>query len=274
MHARYTWRTLSREAMLILLALLFLVPLVGLLNVSLKPQDSQTSALALEFPPTLDNYAQAWTQADLGAALVNSFAITAVSVVLIIAFSALAAYPLARVTRGWSRYAFYFVIGGLLIPGQLALLPLYATMRDLGLLGSLWSVILINVGQQMPFSVFLYTMFLRELPLDYEEAALLDGCGPVRSFVTVVFPLLRPVTGTVVILNAVGIWNEFFTPLLYLGGSDNTTSPVAIYGFVSQYVSQWPLIFAGLVISVIPILVVYFALQKHIIKGFAGGLKG
>ncbi|MFI7448728.1 carbohydrate ABC transporter permease [Nonomuraea sp. NPDC049714] len=271
---RYSWRTLTREVTLILLALAFLVPLAGLLNVSLKPQDSQTSALALEWPPTLANYAEAWTQANLGAALANSFAITSLSVILIVAFAAMAAYPLARVTRGWSRYTFFFVIGGLLIPGQLALLPLYATMRDVGLLGSLWSVILINVGQQIPFSVFLYTMFLRELPLDYEEAALIDGCGPVRSFVSVVFPLLRPVTGTVVILNSVGIWNEFFTPLLYLGGSDNTTAPVAIYGFVSQYVSQWPLIFAGLVISVIPILVVYFALQRHIIKGFAGGLKG
>ncbi|GAA2892915.1 carbohydrate ABC transporter permease [Streptosporangium fragile] len=274
MHARYTWRTLTREITLILVALGFLIPLVGLLNISLKPQSSQSSALAFAFPPTLDNYAAAWSQASLGAALANSFFITTLSVALIIACSALAAYPLARVTRAWSRYTFVFLIGGLLIPGQLALLPLYATMRDAGLLGSLWAVIVINVGQQMPFSVFLYTMFLRELPLDYEEAALLDGCGPLRSFALVVFPLLRPVTGTVVILNAVGIWNEFFTPLLYLGGSGNTTAPVAIYGFVSQYVSQWPLIFAGLVISVLPILVVYLALQKHIIKGFAGGLKG
>ncbi|MET9596028.1 carbohydrate ABC transporter permease [Streptomyces sp. NPDC006516] len=274
MHARYTWRTLLREVSLILLALLFLMPIVGLLNVSLKPQNSQSSTLSFAFPPTFDNYEAAWTQAALGPALANSFLITAVSVVLIVAFAAMAAYPLARVSRGWSRYTFFFVIGGLLLPAQLALLPLYATMRDLGLLGSLWSVILINVGQQMPFSVFLYTMFLREMPLDYEEAALLDGCGPLRSFTTVVFPLLRPVTGTVVILNAVGIWNEFFTPLLYLGGSGNTTAPVAIYGFVGQFMSQWPLIFAGLVISVIPILVLYFALQKHIIKGFAGGLKG
>lgn len=118
MYARYTWRTLTREATLILLALLFLVPLVGLLNVSLKSQDSQTSALAFDFPPTLDNYAQAWNQASLGAALANSFAITGISVVLIIAFSAMAAYPLARVTRGWSRYTFSFVIGGLLIPAS------------------------------------------------------------------------------------------------------------------------------------------------------------
>ncbi|WP_327002734.1 carbohydrate ABC transporter permease [Dactylosporangium sp. NBC_01737] len=274
MHTRYTWRTLTRETALILVALLFLVPLLGLLNVSLKPQDSQTSALAFDWPPTPDNYVKAWQDASLGPALGNSLFITVVSVLLIVACSALAAYPLARVTRAWSRFSFYFIIGGLLIPGQLALLPLYATMRDLGLLGSLWSVVLINLGQQLPFSVFLYTMFLRELPLDYEEAAMLDGAGPVRCFATVVFPLLRPVTGTVVILNAVGIWNEFFTPLLYLGGSDNTTAPVAIYGFVSQYVSLWPLIFAGLVISVVPILVVYFALQKYIIKGFAGGLKG
>jgi raffinose/stachyose/melibiose transport system permease protein len=274
MHGRYTWRTLVREITLILVAILFAIPLIGLVNVSLKPQNLGGDPLAFAWPPTFDNYVQAWNEAQLGPALINSTIVTLVSVLLIVAVSSLASYTLARVTRGWSRWTFYLVIGGLLIPGQLALLPLYATMRDLGLLGSLWAVILINVGTAMPFSIFLYTTFIRELPLDYEEAALLDGCGPIRSFVNVVFPLLRPVTGTVIILNVVGIWNEFFVPLLYLSGSGNATTTIAIYGFVSQYVTVWPLIFAGLVITVIPILVVYFSLQKYVIKGFAGGLKG
>lgn len=274
MHGRYTWRTLVRETALILAAVLFAIPLIGLVNVSLKPQNLGGDPLAFAWPPTFDNYVQAWTEAKLGPALINSTVVTVVSVLLIVAVSSLASYTLARVTRAWSRWTFYLVIGGLLVPGQLALLPLYATMRDLGLIGSLWAVILINVGTAMPFSIFLYTTFIRELPLDYEEAALLDGCGPIRSFVNVVFPLLRPVTGTVVILNVVGIWNEFFVPLLYLSGSGNATTTIAIYGFVSQYVTVWPLIFAGLVITVIPILVVYFSLQKYVIKGFAGGLKG
>ncbi len=274
MHRRYTGRTLLLEVVIVAVAIVWAIPLIALVNVSLKPVNTQTGALEFIFPPTFDNYVQAWTEASLGAALLNSAIVTIVSVVFIVAIAALAAYPLARVTRRWSKGTFYFFLAGLLLPTQLALLPLYSTMRDIGLLGSLGALILINVGTGMPFSIFLYTTFLRELPTDYEEAAMLDGAGSLRGFVQVVFPLLRPVTGTVVILNVVGIWNEFFIPLLYLAGSGNTTAPVAIYSFVSQYVTVWPLVFAGLVISVIPILVVYFSLQKYVIRGFAGGLKG
>jgi raffinose/stachyose/melibiose transport system permease protein len=90
----------------------------------------------------------------------------------------------------------------------------------------------------------------------------------------VVFPLLRPITGTVVILNAIFVWNDFLTPLLYLSGTDKQTLPVAIFTFVGQYTTNWQLVFAGLVMGIAPVLVVYFALQRHIIRGFAGGLKG
>ncbi|AQX17018.1 MULTISPECIES: carbohydrate ABC transporter permease [Tessaracoccus] len=271
---RYTLRSALRELALVALATVFLVPLFALVNVALKPLGSQTTALQLEFPPTIANLIAAWNQGALGGAIANSFIVALLSVFGVVVVAAFASYPLARTARGWSRLTFYGFLAGLLIPSQLGMLPLYTTMRDLGLLGSLWALVLINIGSQLPFSIFLYTTFLRELPIDYEEAALVDGCGPGRTFVSVVFPLLRAVTGTIVVLNAVGVWNEFFIPLLYLSGSGNTTAPVAIYNFVGQYVSQWPLVFAALVITIIPILVLYFLLQKHIIRGFAGGLKG
>jgi raffinose/stachyose/melibiose transport system permease protein len=156
----------------------------------------------------------------------------------------------------------------------LALIPLYQTMRDLGLLGSVWSLIIFYSGLQIPFSVFLYSGFLRGIPVEFEEAAAIDGCGSVRTFLSVVFPLLRPVTGTVAILNAIFIWNDFLTPLLYLSGSSQQTLPVAVFQFVGQFSADWQLVFAGLVISAIPILLVYFLMQKRIIQGFAGGLKG
>ncbi|AMG83124.1 MAG: carbohydrate ABC transporter permease [Rhodoglobus sp.] len=271
---RYTRLSFVREVALIIVGVLFLVPLFALVNVAFKPSNSRTSALELDFPPSVANFGLAWGQGALGGALINSFIVAVCSVLGVVVIAAFASYPLARITRRWSRLTFYLFIGGLLIPTQLGLLPLYVTMRDLGLLGTLGALILMNIGTQLPFSIFLYTTFMREMPLDYEEAALLDGCGPVRTFASVVFPLLRAVTGTVVILNSVSVWNEFFTPLLYLSGSGNTTAPVAIYNFVGQYVAQWPLVFAGLIITVLPILVLYFILQKHIIKGFAGGLKG
>lgn len=271
---RYTWRTGVLEVVMLVVAALFVFPLYVLVNVSLRRPDAQGGDLVPTLSPTLSNYVDAWQQAGLAGALVNSVVVTAVSCVLIVVCASMAAYPLARVTQRWSTWTFAFFLLGLLLPFQLALIPLYQTVRDLGLLGTVWSVVLVYVGLQMPFSIFLYTAFLRAMPLEYEEAAAIDGAGPLRSFWSVVLPLLRPITGTVVILNAITIWNDFLTPLLYLSGSLQQTLPVAIYSFVGQYVSQWGIIFAGLVISILPILLVYFLLQRYIIQGFASGLKG
>jgi len=271
---RYRRSTFGLELLMIAVTVVFAFPLYILVNLSLRQPQDFSSPLQPSDSPTLANYRDAWEQASLGSALLNSTLVTVASVLIVVAVSALAAYPLARSTAHWSRWTFVLVMLGLLLPFQLALLPLYETVRDLGLLGSRWSLILFYSGLQVPFSVFLYTGFLRALPRDYEEAATLDGCSPLQAFRKVVFPLLRPVTGTVVILNAVFIWNDFLTPLLYLSGSDHQTIPVAIFSFVGQYTSQWQLVFAGLVMGVLPILVVYFAMQRQIIKGFAGGLKG
>jgi raffinose/stachyose/melibiose transport system permease protein len=148
-------------------------------------------------------------------------------------------------------------------------------MRDIGLLGTIWSLVIVYAGVQMPFSIFLITTFIRSsVPTEYEEAGQIDGCRPIQTFWHVVVPLLRPVLGTCLILNAVGIWNDFFTPLIYLAGSDQVTIPMAIYQFVGQYTSNWPLIFASLIISMLPILALYLIFQRYVIQGFAGGLKG
>jgi len=271
---RYTRGTFGLEIVMIAVALLFVIPLFVLVNLSLRPQFQLVDPLKLELPLTLENYRTAWHEAALGSAIVDSAVIAVVSVVIVVVISSLAAYPLARSTARWSKWTFGLFMLGLLLPFQLALLPLYTTMRDLHLIGSLWGLILFYSGLQMPFSIFLYTAFLRVLPRDYEEAAVLDGCNPFQAFRRVVFPLLRPVTGTVVILNLIFIWNDFLTPLLYLSGSDHQTIPVAIYTFVGQYTSNWQLLFAGLVMGIAPILFVYFAMQRHIIRGFTGGLKG
>ncbi len=274
MLTRYTWRTGILEAVMIFVALLFFFPAYILINQSLRRSNDPAQPYALPTTITLANYGDAWTQGFLGNALVNSASVTVLSTLVLVIFGAMAAYPLARVTKAWSRVAFAVFMIGLLLPFQLALIPLYVTMRDLSLLGTIWSLVLFYVGLQMPFTVFLYTAFLRSLPAEYEEAASIDGAGAAQSFWSVVFPLLRPVTGTVVILDVIFIWNDFLTPLLYLSGSGQMTVPVTLYSFVGQYVSQWNLVFAGLVISIAPILLVYFLLQRTVIQGFASGLKG
>jgi raffinose/stachyose/melibiose transport system permease protein len=271
---RYGLRTGGLEVVMVLVALAFLFPIYILVNLAIRPETDLSSPLAPTIDPTFANFGTAWVQAGLGGAIVNSAIITIVSVVLIVAFSSLAAYGIVRATSRWGSVAFYGFMIGLLVPFQLGLIPLYTTMKNLGLLGTLLPLIIIYIGMRMPFSIFLYAQFMRSVPIDYEEAASLDGAGPIRSFVQVVFPLVRPATGTVVILNGLFAWNDFLTPLLYLSGSGNQTIPVAIYTFVGEYFTQWPLVFASLIIGALPVLVAFFFIQRSLIQGLASGVKG
>lgn len=271
---KYTWRTGLLEAVMIFAGLLVAFPLYIILNISVRAANDPSSPVIPTTQFTFDHYVEAWVSAELGRAMLNSLFVTVVSIFFIVVFSAMAAYALVRVTSRWSTVGFWIFLTGLLVPFQIAMIPLYFSMRDLGLLGDLWALVLFNVGSHMPFSVFLYSGFMRALPRDYEEAAWIDGASFMYAFWRVVFPLLRPITGTVIILNSIGIWNDLLTPLLYLSGSGQETIPVAIMSFVDQYVSNWPVIFAGLAIGVAPVLITFFILQKSVIKGFSGGLKG
>ena len=179
--------------------------------------------------------------------MVNSTIITVSSLLCLIAIGSTAAYYLARTHSRLSYGMYLLFLLGIVLPFQLALVPLYRFMKDTGLLGSYTSMVLFYTGLQIPFTIFLYTGFLRALPREYGEAALVDGATHWQSFTRVTFPLLRPITGTVLILNAVFIWNDFLTPLVYLGGTPNETLPVVVYQFVGQYVSNWGYIFAAVV---------------------------
>ncbi|MFD3308624.1 carbohydrate ABC transporter permease [Streptomyces sp. NPDC058656] len=275
MITRYTWRTLVLEAALWAIAAISIaVPLWILISVALKrPQDVSTG-LTFPNPVNWSNFTTAWTQGSLDTAFLTSVLITVTTVLFSVVTSALAAYPLARVTRTWSKLVFGLFLAGLIIPSALGVLPLYITMVKAGFVGNVAAVILIYVGQTVSFNVFLYVAFLRALPRDYEEAAVIDGCGPVRTYWSIVFPLLRPVTGTIVVLNVISVYNDFFTPLLYLNGSANATLPLALRNFSSTYFTNYGAIFAGLIVALVPVLLFYFLLQKKIISGFAGGLKG
>jgi len=253
----------------------FLIPVYILINLSIRPTGDLTPGIIPSSRPTLDNYITAWTTSALPSAILTSLTVTVISVLTVLLLATMASYPLARSTARLSNATFYLFMIGLLLPFQLALLPLYFQMRDIGLLGTIWSLVVVYIGVQMPFSVFLITTFIRSsVPLEYEEAGMIDGCSHVGLFWHVVVPLLRPILGTCLILNAVGIWNDFFTPLIYLAGSKQVTIPMAIFQFVGQFVTNWPVIFALLIMSMIPVLALYLVFQRYVIQGFAGGLKG
>jgi raffinose/stachyose/melibiose transport system permease protein len=225
-------------------------------------------------PPSAHSFAAAWQKASLGSALLNSAIITVASVLALIVLGSLAGYFLARRATKLSYGLYILFLLGIILPFQLGMIPLYKFVSDLGLIGTYQGMILFYSGIQLPFTVFLYTGFIRSLPSDYANAALIDGASHLQAFGRVVFPLLRPITGTVLILNAVHIWNDFFTPLLYLGGSGNETTPVRVFAFVNEYTSDYGLVAAGLVLAALPILLVFLLLQRYVIRGFSSGLKG
>ncbi|GLZ07906.1 sugar ABC transporter permease [Actinomadura sp. NBRC 104412] len=275
MSFRYGLRTFGLELVMIAVAVAFLFPVYALVTLSFKnPRQVAESPLAPPTSPVLENYSRAWTRAELGPALFNSTVVTVASLIALIAIGSFAAYFLARrATRlGYGLYVLFLL--GIVLPFQLGMIPLFKMVDAAGLLGTFQGMIIFYTGIQLPFTIFLYTGFIRALPSDYANAALIDGAGHFQAFTRVVFPLLRPITGTVLILNAVFVWNDFFTPLLYLGGSTRETVPVRVYAFVGQYVSDNGLVFAGLVLAALPILVVFLLLQRYVIKGFASGLKG
>jgi raffinose/stachyose/melibiose transport system permease protein len=275
MSLRYGRKTFALELGMIFVALLFLFPVYVLVTLSFK-STPEISGGGLGPPSGLEtsNYSQAWNVAHLGAALLNSTIITGLGLVVLVAVGSTASYYLARKQSRLSYGLYILFLLGIILPFQLALVPLYRMVKDAGLLGSYTSMVIFYTGLQMPFTIFLYTGFLRALPREYGEAALVDGATHWQSFRRVTFPLLRPITGTVIILNAVFIWNDFLTPLIYLGGSPNETIPVVVYQFVGQYVSNWGYIFAAVVLATLPMLLLFLLLQRFVIKGFTSGLKG
>ncbi len=276
--SRYGPRVLLRELALILVAFFFCLPFLLLIGISLETtQQTFRDPLSLPRPLRLGNYSEAWnTGGDRG--LVHSFQssliITVSSVVALIVLGSICAYTIARRTGRLSNTVYVLFVMGIILPFQLAIIPVFVAMKHLGLVGSYTGMIVLNVGWLMPLTVFLYTGFIRALPRDYEEAARVDGAGILRTYVQVVLPLLWPITATVALLVGIIIWNEFFPALIFLGTSGSPTLPVALYSFVGAAGEQWNLILAGVAIAVAPILAFYVFAQRHLIKGFAGGVKG
>ena len=265
---------LARELLLVAAAAAFAFPLYALVGLSLK-DPAQISAVSLAPPAGIEtaNYSRAWREASLGAALLNSTLIAVASLLALVLCGSLAAYPLARTRRRLAYRVYLLFALGIALPAQLAMVPLYRLVSDAGLLGTYTGIVLVYTGMQLPLTVFLYAGFLRAQPREYEEAALIDGATHAQTFARVTFPLLRPVTAVVLVLNGVFIWNDFLTPLLYLGGTSKETVPVVVYGFVGQYGAQWGPIFAAVVLATLPMLAIFVALQGRALEGLRRGFR-
>ncbi|NEN05669.1 carbohydrate ABC transporter permease [Diaminobutyricibacter tongyongensis] len=278
---RYTKKTLTIEIITILAAVILLLPFWILLMGSLKtlPEILSSAAIAPPTHPTIDAFVELLSPAssssgNIWAGLASSVIITAGSIFLLVALGSLAAYGIARSTSRWSRRSYYLFLVAIILPTQLGTLPLYIGARTVGLVGNPLGMVLIYTGMLLPLSVFLYANFFRNLSQEYEEAAIIDGANRYQVFSRIVLPLMSPATGTVAILAGLIVWNDFFTALIFLNGTAYQTLPVVMYSYVGSLVSQWNLIFAVVIVSMIPILAFYAFAQKKFIQGYAGGLKG
>lgn len=258
-------------------------PMIWVAYSSLKPDAAifrDTFALPVADDLRWDNYARAWREARFADYFVNSIVVTVASVALIVGLGASAAYALSRFRVPGGAAMYWLFLAGLMIPAQLAMVPLFFELRALGLLNSRVGLILVYAANGLPFAVFILAGFFRTLPRSLYEAAIIDGCGEFTAFCRVMLPLAQPGLVTVAIFQFIGVWKEYFFAYMLLsgdpaGGTRTLPLGLANLSIASQYRTDYGMLFAGLVIVTIPILIVYVLLQKHLVKGVtAGALKG
>jgi raffinose/stachyose/melibiose transport system permease protein len=266
------WRRALTTLPALMWAAIILIPILVMISIAFRTSASYSAdPIAIPHGLTLGNFARAWIDGNLFSAFVNTAIITVASVLLIVAIGSLASYSIVRwVGSGGNRLYVYFALG-LIVPFQLGLPTLYKIWAQLGLVDNLFGVILIQVGAGLPFAIFLYSGFLRTVPLELEESAKLDGASDLRTFVSIVFPLLRPATATVVILEAIAVWNDLIVSLYFLQSTNNQTLPKATIGFQSLFNNDTPVIFACAILTVIPIIAIFISLQRFFLSGLTAG---
>ena len=226
------------------------------------------------FPESLylENFSFLFTRTQIPRAILNTLFLTVVSEILIVVVVPLSSYAIARYPSRWTNAVYTLFVGGMMIPFQAYMISLFKELKSLGLFGTFSGTILIYVSGSVAFGTLLFTSFIRTtVPVEIEESARIDGASSFRLFWRIVFPLLSPCTASMVILNGLGIWNDFLMPSLMLNSKQPSTLNVIIYNFVGQYNTRWNIVFAGAVICIVPAIIIFVALQKYFIKGIAAG---
>lgn len=272
MNERYTKKTFVLEIIGIILAIIFLIPFYFVFINSLKGfAEILIDAAAWPKEFLFTNYVKVWDIINFPRAFWNSLIITVVSNIGLVVISSMAAWKMVRTPGKLSKILFIFFVSAMVIPFQTVMIPLMKIGGTLGITNSIPGLIIMYFGFGVPLSLFLYHGFVKTVPFEIEESARIDGCSQFGVFWRIVFPLLKPITATVVILNTLWIWNDFLLPLLVLQDAELRTIPLATSSFFAQYTKQWDMGLAALVLGITPIIIFFLFLQKHIIKGIASG---
>ena len=267
--------TLWVNAALLLGGLATAFPLLWMVSVSFMPTGAASSYPPPLLPsaPTLENYRQMFANNSAGRYLLNSALLATTVTCISLVFNTLAGYAFAKLRFRGRERIFRGLLGALVIPGQVVMIPLFAIVKQLGLVSTYGGVVVPAMASV--FGIFLVRQYALSLPDELLEAARIDGASEARIFRSIVVPLMKPILVTLAILTFLATWNDFMWPLIVLTDQEVQTLPVAIAGLSREHVQDNELMMAGAVITVVPVLVLFLALQRYYIAGIlAGGVKG
>ncbi|MFF2179196.1 carbohydrate ABC transporter permease [Lysinibacillus sp. NPDC058147] len=220
---------------------------------------------------SLDTYRTLLSKIPFTTYFMNSVFVSIASVVLIVVVCSLASFYIARFKFSWNQALFFIFLLGMMIPIKLGIVPLFILMRDLGLINSLWSLILMNTATGIPLTMLILTSFFKTMPYELEEAARIDGAGNLRVLWHVVLPLMRPALGTVIIINFIAAWNDFFFPLIFITDKMKRTIPVGMMSLFGEHSADWGSLFAGLTLASLPMILLFFIASKQFMEGLTAG---
>jgi raffinose/stachyose/melibiose transport system permease protein len=257
-------------ALWLVILFVYLVPFYYVIVNSLKNlKESTVLSMALPTEWRFDNFIVAFVEGKMLRGFLNSVFVAALVVAVVIVCSALASFYIQRSRTRISTVLYYFFVAGIALP--ISVVTTFGLLKTFHLLNRLVGASAVYAAMRIPFVVFIYVGFLKSVPRELDDAAVIDGCSGLNLFFRVILPLLKPITATCIVLTAQFVWNSFDVILYFIQSSRRFTLPLSIYNFAGMYTTQWNLIFAGAIITVLPVLVLYLLGQKYIVAGLTSG---
>ncbi len=260
------------EVFVIIIALIYLYPIYQMVFTSLKSTGEMISN-PIGIPENISpiNYAKAWDGMGVPMAFLSSLIITVGGIVSILFLASLASYPLARINIKLNKVMYIVFIFGFMLPSYTGIIPLVKLYKFLHLTNSYFGLIIFYIATISPYAIFLYTGFLKSIPKELEESAIIDGCNEFTTYRKIIMPLVKPATASIIIICSQWIWNDFLMPLVLISDAWKKPLSPTINYFFEKYNVNWNYAFAGFVMTVTPIVILFLALQKEYIKGIAAG---
>lgn len=275
MRIKKTLQNIFSNGIAWVITIISLIPLVLILFNALKTSKaaSDMNLKLPTFPIPVENFSTVIERGKLATSFINSCVYSIGSVILCAILAAAASYVLCRNKTKLNRIIYMFIILGITMP--INYVALMKVMSALHLMNSMLGIVLLYTAMQIPFSVFLLHGFVARIPVELDEAAVIDGCSPIRIFIYIIFPLLKPALATVVVLTFLNTWNEFVSPLYFLSSSSKWPMTLSVYNFFGMYFKDWNLVCSDIMLTSLPVIVVYLLGQKYIVSGMtAGAVKG